>query len=86
METIQIDKESFEALVTMVNDLHKQNRDRTLIKETIDLLEAAIALNVSESTIYQLFNSENKEHNEFSSKLVNNSLLKRRVKCDIRLV
>ncbi len=86
METIQIDKESFEALVAMVNDLHKQNRDRTLIKETIDLLEAAIALNVSESTMYQLFNSENKEHNEFSSKLVNSSLLKRRVKCDIRLV
>ncbi len=86
MDTMKIDREAFEALVVMVNDLHIQNRDRVLIKETIDLLEAAIALNVSESTIYQMFNREAKTPDEFESKFATNSLLKRRVKCNVTLI
>lgn len=89
METIQIDKKSFESLMSKVDEIYKHNTDKTLLRDTIELLEAAIALNVSESTIYQVLNSEtiDKRGEPQSIPLkLSESILKRRIRCDVRLI
>lgn len=80
METIQIEKRSFEALMSKIDEIHKHNADKSLMREAIEILESAIALNVSESTIYRVLNGGD------TPPIINNEILKRRVQCNVSFI
>ncbi len=82
METTQIDKKELDRLFKKIDEIHELNRDKSQLREAVEILEAAIALNVSESTIYRVLNNSV----DGDSQAINNSILKQRIKCDVRLV
>ncbi|MFI3297821.1 MAG: hypothetical protein SNJ29_13255 [Rikenellaceae bacterium] len=90
MEVIQIEKAQFEDLMQKVNDMHTYLLDKPILRESIELLsvvETADALNISESTVYRAIKKgiiTKNEDGKLNPLDINEALLKKKIKCDIR--
>lgn len=80
-----IDKTTLNDILKKVDEIHQFSSAKSQFKDAIETLEAAIALNVSESTIYRMINS-GIDNNSKASLGIDNKLLKQRVRCDIRII
>ncbi len=90
MEVIQIEKSQFEELMKKVNAMHSYLLDQPLLRDSIELLtviEVAESLQISESTVYRAVRKGILKKNEDGKILpinVNEALLKKQLRCDLR--